>query len=232
MGHGIAFQSNFTWSRALNDFGPNGQSGIFGVTGINTCGCGRSLDWGPDAGDVNKVVRFSGSYAFPRVPMKGIVDKAVNGWNLSSITNWQTGFPFTLFAEDDNSFSAMGNDRPDVTVANIKDAQLGSGRSHTAQHTEWFNVNDFVPNAIGTYGNIGKNSLRGPRLFTTDLALLKTGKAGERINYEFRAEFYNAFNNVNFGNPDAGLTDGVGVFGAITSTGDPRILQMALKVKF
>ena len=232
LGHGLAFQSNITWSRALNDFGPNGQPGIFGVTGINTCGCGRSLDWGPDAGDVNKVVRFSGSYAFPRAPIKGIVDKAVNGWNLSSITNWQTGFPFTLFAEDDNSFSAMGNDRPDVTVANIKDAQLGSGRSHTAQHTEWFNVNDFVPNAIGTYGNIGKNSLRGPRLFTTDLALLKTGKAGERINYEFRAEFYNAFNNVNFGNPDAGLTDGVGVFGAITSTGDPRILQMALKVKF
>jgi hypothetical protein len=164
--------------------------------------------------------------------VKGIGNALINGWNLSSISNWQTGFPYTLFAEDDNSFSAMGNDRPDITVANIRNTQLGSGRSHTEEHNEWFNVNDFVPNAIGTYGNIGKDSLRGPRLFTTDLALLKNGKVGESVNYEFRAEFYNAFNNVNFGTPDAGLTDGAGVFGAISSAGDPRILQMALKFKF
>jgi hypothetical protein len=71
LGHGLAFQTNFTWSRALNDYGPNGQPGIFGVYGINTCGCGRSLDYGPDAGDDNKVFRFSGNYAFPRVPLKG-----------------------------------------------------------------------------------------------------------------------------------------------------------------
>ena len=232
LGYGLAFQTNFTWSRALNDFGPNGQPGIFGIYGINTCACGRQLDYGPDAGDDNKVFRFSGEYAFPKVPIKGVVDKIVNGWNLSSISNWQTGFPFTLFAEDDNSFTAMGNDRPDITVANISNTQLGSGRNHTAEHNEWFNVNDFVPNAIGTYGNIGKNSLRGPRLFSTDLALLKNGKVGERVNYEFRAEFYNAFNNVNFGAPDAGLTDGAGVFGAITSANDPRILQMAMKLKF
>jgi hypothetical protein len=230
LGHGLAFQSNFTWSRALNDYGPNGQPGIFGVYGINTCACGRSLDYGPDAGDDNKVVRFSGNYAFPRVPVKGIADQAINGWNLSSIANWQTGFPFTSFAEDDNSFSAMGNDRPDITVANIRNTQLSSGRSHSAQINEWFNTADFVPNAIGTYGNIGKDSLRGPRLFTTDLALLKNGKVGERVNYEFRAEFYNAFNNVNFDAPDAGLQDSN--FGQISSAGDPRILQMALKIKF
>ncbi|MGB7548487.1 MAG: TonB-dependent receptor [Terracidiphilus sp.] len=230
LGHGLAFQTNLTWSRSLNDYGPNGQSWIFGVGGINTCGCGRALDYGPDAGDDNKVFRFSGNYALPRVPVKGIVDQAINGWNLSSITNWQTGFPFTSFAEDDNSFSAMGNDRPDITVANIKDTQLSSRRSHSALINEWFNTADFVPNAIGTYGNIGKNSLRGPRLFTTDLALLKAGQAGERIRYEFRAEFYNAFNNVNFDNPDAGLQDSN--FGQISSARDPRILQMALKLKF
>ncbi len=124
----------------------------------------------------------------------------------------------------------MGNDRPNVTVANIKNTQLDTGRSHSALINEWFNTADFVPNPIGTYGNIGKNSLRGPRLFTTDLALLKTGKIAEQVNYEFRAEFYNVFNNVNFGAPDAGLPDSN--FGQISSSGDPRILQMALKVKF
>jgi hypothetical protein len=158
------------------------------------------------------------------------VDQAINGWNLSSIANWQTGFPFTSFAEDDNSFSAMGNDRPDITVPNIKDTQLSTSRSHSALVNEWFNIADFVPNAVGTYGNIGKDSLRGPRLFSTDLALLKDGKVGERVTYEFRAEFYNVFNNVNFGAPDAGLQDSN--FGQISSANDPRILQMALKVKF
>ncbi len=232
LSYGLSFQTNYTWSHGMNNFGPNGQPGIFGVYGINTCGCGRSLDYGPDAGDDSNVFRLSGNYTLPRVPVKGIADSAINGWNLSFITNWQSGFPFTVFAEDDNSFSAMGNDRPDITVPNISDTNLSTKRSHAALRTEWFNTADFVPNAIGTYGNIGKNSLRGPRLFTTDFALLKNGKVGERASYEFRAEFYNALNNVNFGAPDAGLQDGPGVFGAITSANDPRILQMALKLKF
>ena len=229
-GYGLSFQTNYTWSKALNDFGPNGQEYLFGVGGINTCGCGRSLDYGPDAGDDADVFRLSGNYAFPRVPIKGITDKVVNGWNLSYITNWQSGFPFTAFAEDDNSFSAMGNDRPDITVANISQTKLSTTRSHAALINEWFNTADFTQNAIGTYGNIGKNSLRGPRLFTTDFALLKDGKVSERLQYEFRAEFYNAFNNVNFGAPDAGLQDSD--FGQITSSNDPRILQMAFKLKF
>jgi len=228
--YGLSFQTNFTWSHSLNNFGPNGQEGLFGIYGINTCGCGRSLDYGPDAGDDSKVFRLSGAYALPHIPVKNVVDKVVNGWNLSYITNWQSGFPFTAFAEDDNSFSAMGNDRPDITVANISQTKLNTGRSHAAQINEWFNTADFVPNAIGTYGNIGKNSLRGPGLFTTDLALLKNGKIDERVSYEFRAEFYNAFNNVNLGTPDAGLQDSD--FGQISSAGDPRILQMALKIKF
>ena len=230
LGYGLSFQTNYTWSHALNDFGPNGQNALFGIVGINTCGCGRSLDYGPDAGDDSNVFRLSGLYAFHHLPVNGITDKVVNGWNLSFITNWQSGFPFTSFAEDDNSFSAMGNDRPDITVANISDTKLSTRRSHAALINEWFNTTDFVSNAIGTYGNIGKDSMRGPRLFTTDFALLKTGKVGERVSYEFRAEFYNAFNNVNFGAPDAGLTDSN--FGQISSAGDPRILQMALKLKF
>jgi hypothetical protein len=228
--HGLSFQANYTWSKALNNFGPNGQQGIFGIYGINTCGCGRSLDYGPDAGDDTNVFRLSGSYALPHVPVKNVVDKVVNGWNLSFISNWQSGFPLTAFAEDDNSFSAMGNDRPDITVHNISQTKLSTSRSHAALINEWFNTTDFVPNAIGTYGNIGKNSIRGPGLFTTDFALLKNGKMGERVSYEFRAEFYNAFNNVNFGAPDAGVQDSD--FGQISSAGDPRILQVALKLKF
>jgi hypothetical protein len=227
IGYGLSFQTNFTWSRSLNNYGPAGQPGGLNT---NTCACGRQLDYGPDAGDDNKVFRLSGNYALPRAPFKGAVDKAINGWNLSFISSWQTGFPFTVFAEDDNSFSSIGADRADLRVPNIGNAALSTGRSHAQLVNEWFNTLDFAPNQVGTYGDIGKNSLRGPRFFNTDLALLKNGKIDERVAYEFRAEFYNAFNNVNFGNPDAGLLDSD--FGRISSAGDPRILQMALKFKF
>ncbi|MGB8479709.1 MAG: TonB-dependent receptor [Acidobacteriaceae bacterium] len=225
--HGFSFLANYTWSRALNDFGPNGQPGGLGT---NTCSCGRYFDYGPDTGDVNKVFRISGDYTFPRAPFHGPADKLINGWSITGIANWQTGFPFTVFSDYDNSFSAMGADRADLTVPNVQDAVLSTSRSHTQLINEWFNTSDFAPNAIGTFGNTGKNILRGPRSFNTDMALLKDTSVTKGVSLQFRAEFYNALNNVNFGTPDGGLTDSS--FGQITSANAPRILQMGLKAIF
>jgi hypothetical protein len=224
---GLSFLSNFTWSRALNDFGPDGQPGGLAT---NSCSCGRYFDYGPDGGDVNKIFRVSGEYELPHAPFKGAIDKVINGWDLSANLNWQTGFPFTIYSDDDNSYSSMGADRADLTVPNIKGAVLSSGRSHATLINEWFNTDAFQANAVGTFGDIGKNDLRGPRSFNTDMALLKNTKVNERVGLEFRAEFYNVFNNVNFGSPDNGLTDSS--FGQISSAGSPRILQMALKASF
>lgn len=81
----------------------------------------------------------------------------------------------------------------------------------------------FVPNAIGTFGNSGKNILRGPRFFDTDLGLLKDFGIVERMKLQFRAEFFNAFNNVKLSFST----------GQITSTANgPRVLQFALKLTF
>ena len=92
---------------ALNDYGPNGQENLLGRLATNTCACGRYFDYGPDAGDDTRVFRLSGNYALPAIQSRA-ADKAMNGWNLSYIPNWQSGFPYTPFAEDDNSFSAIG----------------------------------------------------------------------------------------------------------------------------
>ena len=67
-------------------------------------------------------------------------------------------------------------------------------------------------------------------MFSTDLGLIKNTKISERINTQFRAEFFNAFNNVNFSGPSSSLSSSS--FGRITSAGDPRILQLALKLMF
>jgi len=94
----------------------------------------------------------------------------------------------------------------------------------------YFDTSQFVANAIGTFGNSGKNMIRGPRYFNTDVALLKSTRIRERIDVQFRAEFFNLFNNVNFNAPNGNVASAQ--FGRITSALDPRILQFGLKMLF
>ncbi|WP_263352474.1 TonB-dependent receptor [Acidicapsa acidisoli] len=227
---GFSFLSNFTWSKSLDDFGPQGSSGSQNPTGSNTCTCGRSFDYGPDNGDISKTFKISGNYQLPTAHLNGPAGSLINGWELTAIATEQTGFPYSIYANDDNSFSGIGNDLADLAVPNIKGAVLSSGRSHTQLVQQWFNTNAFTANAIGTFGNSGKDVLRGPRYFDADIALLKNTKIREGVSAQFRAEFYNALNNVNFGMPDTGLTDSA--FGQLTYAMSPRILQFSLKALF
>jgi hypothetical protein len=227
---GLAFLSNFTWSKALDNFGPGGSGGHQNPTGSNTCTCGRGFDYGLDTGDVSKTFKVSGSYRPPAVHLKGPGGMLINGWELSGIGTETTGFPYTIYAQDDNAFSGIGNDRADLTVPSINQAILSTGRSHRQLVQEWFNTSAFTANAIGTFGNSGKNVLRGPRYFDADMAVLKTTPIKEGVSLQLRGEFYNALNNVNFGMPDAGLTDSA--FGQLTYAMSPRILQFSLKALF
>lgn len=142
----------------------------------------------------------------------------------------ETGQTITVFSGVDNSGSGIGADRADLLVPAVHDAVLRAGRSHQAEANEWFKTTAFGVNAPGTYGNTGKGILNGPRDFNTDLAAMKTTKVSDRLSLEFRGEFYNVFNNVNFGLPDNEVGDSD--FGQITSAADPRIIQFALKMLF
>jgi hypothetical protein len=227
---GFSFLSNFTWAKTLDNFGPGGSAGHQNPSGSNTCTCGRFFDYGPDTGDISKTFKLSGSYRPPAAHLTGAAGSLVNGWELSGIATELSGFPFTIYADDDNAFSGIGDDRADLTVPTISKAILGTGRPHSQLVQQWFNTNAFTANAIGTFGNSGKNVLRGPRYFDADVALLKNTPIKEGISTQFRAEFYNTFNNVNFGMPDSGLTDSA--FGQLTYALSPRIMQFSLKVLF
>jgi hypothetical protein len=227
---GFSFLANYSWSKALDDFGPGGSNGHQSPSGSNSCTCGRAFDYGPDTGDIGKAFKFSGNYLMPRIAVNDFAGKLINGWGLSDIATWQSGFPYTVYSDTDNSFSAIGADRADLTVPRIKDAILNNGRSHAQLVNQWFNTSAFQTNAAGTFGNSGKNVLRGPRYFDTDLAVLKNTDLEKGVSLQFRAEFYNALNNVNFGMPDSGLTDSS--FGQLTYALSPRILQFSLKVLF
>jgi hypothetical protein len=81
-----------------------------------------------------------------------------------------------------------------------------------------------------TYGNFGRNGLRGPGAFNTNLSLSKVFRMWEKVDVEVRADAFNLFNTVQFSNPDTNIGDPN--FGQISNTADPRIMQLALHVKF
>jgi hypothetical protein len=150
------------------------------------------------------------------------------GWEISAIITFQSGFPFSVLANQDFSNTDSANPRPD-RVCN------GAGPQTIS---EWFDVNCFTTDALaqalanGTprFGNSGRNILIGPAMQEWDVSAIKRNPITERVNLEFRAEFFNLFNHPNFGTP--GATIGTDTAGQITSAGSPRDIQFGLKLSF
>jgi hypothetical protein len=218
MGHGVSVLADWTWGRAIDDYGWTNPFN-------------RHFDYGLSDDDIHHNFKLSSVWDLPKTSFHGAAGKALNGWELTSIVSWRGGFPFSIVDSSDNSFSGVGRDRADLVGSSVGAAELSSSRSHPQLVQEWFNPAVFGPNAVGTFGDTGKNILRGPRFFQTDLGLMKTTQITERASAQFRAEFFNAFNNVNFSRPHNDVTDPQ--IGQITGLdGKPRILQFALKVMF
>jgi hypothetical protein len=217
---GLQLLANYSWSKMIDNFAPPN-------TGNNANPYNRGLDRGLSNDDVPHIFHFSSVWEVPAPKAHGFVQRALRGWQLSSITTWQSGFPFSIRGGVDNSFTGINNDYADYTGAA---SPWLHGLSHAQQVQRFFNTSVFTVNAIGTFGNAGKNILRGPGFFNTDLGLVKNTAITERARIQFRAEFFDLFNNVHFGQPGAVL--GQPSFGKITSAADPRILQLTLKFVF
>ena len=215
--HGLSLLANYTWSKTIDD--------------INwTNPFDRKFDYGKSNDGIAHNFKLSNVWQIPSGNLSGVPAKVLGGWELNTIWAWRGGFPFSIYAGEDNSFTGVGKDRADFIGTSIPSVQLGSDRSHGAMIQKWFDTSQFAPNAIGTFGNSGKNILRGPKFFNADFGLLKDTRVTEKTSVQFRAEFFNIFNNVNFGMPDGTVTSGT--FGQIFSAGSPRILQFALKFIF
>jgi len=185
------------------------------------------FDYGVSREDVPHNLKVSNVWQLPNTGAGGVLRQVVNDWMLNTIVSWQSGFPFSIASGRDNSFTGINRDRADFVGGN---ADLGSDRPHGEMVASYFDISKFVPNAIGTFGNSGKNMLRGPKYFNTDVALVKVLNVTNRIGLQVRAEFFNIFNNVNFNAPNNNVSSAQ--FGRITSALDPRILQFGLKLLF
>ena len=117
LSHGFSVQANYTWSKMIDDFGPSGTTNPFN----------RRFDYGTSNDDVPHVFNFSAIWQIPNLPVHGIGNSLLNGWQLSSLASWRDGFPFSVMSGQDNSFSGVGADRADYIGG---DASMGAGGSH------------------------------------------------------------------------------------------------------
>jgi hypothetical protein len=168
------------------------------------------------------------------------VKYVVNGWTLSGLIQHRSGDTLTTTAGQDTSLTGLGQDRAVENFslpAYSRDANNAGDCTAAKSCVNWLNSTAFsvpVVGAAGTgFGNVVKGSLRGPGQSVWHAALARTFPlAGER-SLQFRAEYFNILNHTLLNNPSTGspLTSSTS-FGTITSTGDPRIAQFALKFVF
>ena len=230
--HGLYFLSAFTYSKAINDQPEICCNAPWPQDSYNIAAEKGLADFDNRERWVTSI-----DYALPvgrgqsYLNQGGVLDAVLGGWHLGGIITIRSGFPFS----PQIGFDPSNTGSPGLQRSN----QIGNGHLANPSPYLWFNINDFpVPNCPnGCFGNAGKNILEGPGEKTADLSARKYFNVTERLNLEFRAELFNAFNHPVFSQPDPFITDGPpsqgGSAGTITSTVIPqRQVQFALKLHF
>ena len=159
------------------------------------------------------------------------LDEAVGGWGVEGLTTLQTGFPLGFSVNNNlNGFLNDGHgQRPQVTPGCSK--QISGGA--VSRLNQWFNTSCFTQPAQFTFGNEPRNDsqLKAPGIANWDSSVFKNFSIAERVNMQFRAEFFNMFNRVQFGYPNT--SQGASNFGVVNSqVNNPRLVQFARRLKF
>jgi hypothetical protein len=239
--NGLQAQANYTFAKNLDITSttqPTGQSVIDYFD--------RNADKGPSANDVTHDFKANFIYELPFGPRKrfgssngGVLGQVIGGWQVSSIIEVASSFPLADgIRYDSQSSSWGGGTRPDFVPGKEIDGSvnsIGSVRRDAQGRVIYFTEDDFQGlfqrPQLGTIGTVPRNLLRGPGYWDVTVGVLKNFRIAEGKEIQFRGEFFNIFNHVNFGDPNANLESGS--FGQITTQrGDPRIIQLALKFYF
>jgi Carboxypeptidase regulatory-like domain len=229
--NGLQLGTQYMWSHAFDE----GSLGGGESTAIQKADC-RSCDYGPTNQDVRHTLTINGVYELPfgRDGGNGALHYLLGGWTLSGLMQARTGRPLTITA------SRATGDLPDGNNQAQRADRVTSVPVYPADQTPevWFNPAAFALPASGTWGNVGRNTVRAPGLFQIDLALQKRFEISGPRNVEFRIEAFNAFNRLNLGAPGTAVTS-PSSFGRITGplnrgygTGTARQLQFMLRFNF
>jgi hypothetical protein len=232
---GLTFRGSYTWSKTLDDGDSLNATAAANAPALVSDPANIQADWGPATFDVRNIAVVSVSYALPFGDGKhyasglgGWGNAFVGGWTVNSIITAQSGFPLTpqLSFNPSNDGDSKNPVRPSWNTGTVAAALPG----------QWFNPNEFVVPAQGTFGNVGRNVLPGPGLATWDFSALKETRPRENLHLQFRAEIFNLLNRTNYGTPNLIVfTSATGtpspVAGTFTSTSTwPRQVQFGLKL--
>ncbi len=222
---GFTFLANYTWSKNLSD-APDFRSPMF-ESSIPQNNSDLAAEKGPSC-DVRHRFALSAVYSIPGISRSAWTNVLTKDWQVSTVYQVQTGFPFTIsvFGDTANSGTVLGENpiRADYTGEPI----FGPG-THTA--TQWFDRAAFATPAAFTFGDVGRNSVYGPGMQTLDLALARDFTITERAKFQFRGEFFNTLNHTNLGTPDRFVN--TPQFGTITQSTTPgRQVQLSARLSF
>jgi len=220
--HGLNFLGSYTYSKSL-DLQSSGQAG--GIVTIYDL----RREWGPSDFDFTHMFIFSSVYELPFGKGKQFLassGKAANlllgGWNVGGIFSMYSGAPFSVVAGGDFANVGGGTQRAQV---------VGDPKTGFEQNIfKWFNTAAFRTPDQYTFGNAGRNNMRGARATNLDLVTYKDFTIREGLRLQFRGEFFNIANHARLGNPNNNVQSGA--FGRITTAGEPRDIQFALKLLF
>ncbi len=229
--HGLTFSGAYTWSHSIDNMAGSTsgrQMALGSVTG----------DFHNPAVGPSNFIRtnvFTASYLWdiPRWnAAKGVSSVLVNGWSLSGVVIVESGLPFSITdSRGGTIIGSNGSFAQFATGMGPADVPVSSPTLSRNFNAAAFTTTPTIGN--GTYlGNSPRDFLTGPGFWNTDLAVLKQFPIREAVRVEFRGELFNLFNHPNFANPGSNVATPQS-FGVISSTvSSPRILQLALRVRF
>jgi hypothetical protein len=228
--------ANYMWSHSINDGSVGGGESDY----PQNVAC-RSCEKASSDQDVRQFFTLSSVYQLPFgrnrrfLNQGGLSNAVVGGWQFSVIAMARSALPVTVTV--DRSVTSV----PDGNNVSPQRPNFVAGASVVpAQQTisNWINLAAFSVPAGGTFGNAGRNLVRGPALWQADVGLDKRFPIRERLSLDFRVEAFNLFNRAQFGNPASDFS--TASFGRITTTvndgatgsGTPRQLQFALRLNY
>lgn len=248
--NGLQFLASYTFSRDLaNVYGSTVGANGGQVFGDNN---NRRSNYGPDIFVRPHRFVFNGIYELPGPKdQRSLVGQLLANWKVSGVLTIQSGHLLPLLNNTGTNAYGISTD----FAQTVPGCSISTGGSVNVRLNNWINQDCIAPYPIigdpeppGTcglpdptepcpalataFGNSRMGILHGPSQANTDLSIVKLFPLTERTNLEFRTEFFNAFNNAIFADPDNYVSDG-GSFGHITSTvANPRVIQFALKMNF
>lgn len=230
MSKGILVNAAYTWSKTLDNI-----SNDNGVVEHDA----RNIAANRGVADFDRTHRLTAQYVIDLPnPFRNRNLKAaqllLGGWSLNGGLTLQSGAPITVIggATANAYFAQVARVRPSIAPGKTLDDVIKTGRVQD-RLTQFFDPTAFV-NSEDKWGNLGRNTLRGPVQRQVDVAFAKNNRISERFSAELRWEMFNLLNQATFANPNSTLpVSGVGNMGLITATiGGPRTMQAALRLRF